>query len=156
MRTDIQVQIPKGELLRKGARVSAARRDGENFERFKKACREFEAVLVEQMVKEMRTGDVKSKLFGHDSGMDTYREMLDGEYVRLMTERGGIGLADFMIENTPAELTGKPGSFKDFEAAKAAGVDLDRASSFRGTSRQSLQTGLPAPSSLGANGRPGN
>jgi Rod binding domain-containing protein len=156
MRTNVQVEIPKGELVRRGGRAGGRRREGEDFERFKQACREFESVLVEQMVKEMRTGDVKSKLFGHDSGMETYREMLDGEYVRLMTERGGIGLADFMIENTPRELIGKSGPLKPLRAAKAAGLELDRVSSFRGMSRQSLQTGLPAPSSLGANGRPGN
>lgn len=156
MRTDIQIQSPGGEIVRKGGRSRGRGREQEEFERFKQAAREFEAVLVEQMVKEMRTGDFKSTLFGRDSGMETYRDMLDGEYVRLMTERGGIGLADFMVRNTPRELMGKSGPGAAVRAAKAAGADPDRLSSFRETGRQSLQTGLPTPAALGVNGRRGN
>jgi Rod binding domain-containing protein len=155
MRTDVQLNVPAGELARRGRTHGGRRRDGEEFERFKEAAQEFESVLVEQMVKEMRTGDFKSTLYGKDSGMETYRDMLDGEYVRLMSQRGGIGLADFMIRNTPPELMGKTGSGKDLKAAKAAGTELNRTSSFAGTSRHSTQTGLPAPGAWGANKRPG-
>jgi Rod binding domain-containing protein len=125
-------------------------------DRFKQAAREFEAVLVEQMVKDMRGGGFKSTLFGKDSGMETYRDMLDGEYVRLMTERGGIGLADFMVRNTPPELIGNSVSNRPPESAKAAGLELDKASSFAGKRRPLSQTGLPAPSAWGVNGRPGD
>lgn len=156
MRTDIQVNVPPGEMARRG-RIGGRRRDTEDLERFKDVAREFESVLVEQLVKEMRTGDMKSTLFGKDSGMETYRDMLDGEYVRLMTERGGIGLADFMVRNTPRELLiGKSVSDRSLKAAKAAGAELERASSFAGKSRQFSQTGLPVPSSLGTNGRSGD
>ncbi len=155
MRTDVQVNVPAGEMARRG-RAGGRRRDTEDLERFKDVAREFESVLVEQMVKEMRTGDMKSTLFGKDSGMETYREMLDGEYVRLMTERGGIGLADFMVRNTPRELMGKSVSDRNLKAAKAAGAELERASSFSGKSRQFSQTGLPTPSSWGVNGRLGD
>jgi len=155
MRTDVQLNVPAGELARRG-RASGRRRDTPEFERFQEAAREFEAVLVEQMVKDMRTGDVKSTLFGKDSGMDTFRDMLDGEYVRLMTERGGIGLADFMVRNTPPELIGRSVSDQDPKPAKAAGVELERTSSFTGKHRQFSQTGLPAPAARGAHGRLGD
>jgi len=156
MRTDIQLNVPPGELARRGRAGGGRRRDTEDFERFKSVAREFESVLVEQMVKEMRTGDMKSTLFGKDSGMETYREMLDGEYVRLMTERGGIGLADFMIRNTPEALMGKSGPDRNLKAAKAAGAELERVSSFAGKNRQTSQTGLPTPASWGVNGRSGD
>lgn len=156
MRTDIQVNIPAGQLARRRGIGDAKRRETPEFERFQRVAKEFEALLVETMVKEMRTGDMKSTLFGKDSGMETYRDMLDGEYVRLMTERGGIGLADFMVQNTPPELVGKPGSTKAWKAAKAAGSALDRVSSFAGSDRLSLQTGLPTPGSWGVNRRPGD
>jgi Rod binding domain-containing protein len=156
MRTDIQLNVPPGELARRGRSHGPRRRETEEFGRFKEAAREFEAVLVERMVKEMRTGDFKSTLFGKDSGMETYRDMLDGEYVRLMTERGGIGLADFMIRNTPPELMGKSGSERALKAAKAAGLELERASSFAGTRRQFSQTGLPSSAAWGVNRRPGD
>lgn len=155
MRTDIQISIPSGELARQRDIAGLKRRNSAEFQRFKQVAKEFEALLVETMVKEMRTGDIKSTLFGKDSGMETYREMLDGEYVRLMTERGGIGLADFMVRNTPPELIGKSGSLRDFNAAKAAGDELNRLSSFAKGDRNSLQTGLPTPGSWGVNRRPG-
>lgn len=156
MRTDIQPDVPVGELARRGRTHGPRRRDADEFGRFKQAAREFEAVLVEQMVKEMRTGDFKSTLLGKDSGMETYRDMLDGEYVRLITERGGIGLADFMVRNTPPELIGKSVSNQALEAAKDAGLELERASSFMGNGRQFSQTGLPAPTAWGVKGRPGD
>jgi Rod binding domain-containing protein len=156
MRTDIQIDSPSGELARRRNIAGPKRRETPEFERFQQVAKEFESLLVETMVREMRTGDMKSTLFGKDSGMETYRDMLDGEYVRLMTERGGIGLADFMVRNTPPELMGKSGSAKALQAAKAAGAELDRISSFAGSDRLSLQTGLPTPGSWGVNGRPGD
>ena len=151
MRTDIQVSIPKEEMVRRKGGVGPRRRETPELQRFKQVTREFESLLVETMVKEMRTGDMKSTLFGKDSGMETYRDMLDGEYVRLMTERGGIGLADFMVNNTPPELIGKEGTDKKLKAVKNAGEELERVSSFVGTDRQSLQTGLPTPGAWGVN-----
>jgi Rod binding domain-containing protein len=155
MRTDIQVNVPKGELAKRRNVLGAGRKETPELERFKQVTKEFESLLVETMVKEMRTGDMKSTLFGKDSGMETYRDMLDGEYVRLMTERGGIGLSDFMVRNTPTELMGKEGSAKKLQAVKNAGQELDRVSSFAGSDRQSLQTGLPTSGSWGVNKRPG-
>jgi Rod binding domain-containing protein len=156
MRTDIQVDIPKGDMTKRRSAVGHGRRDTPELERFKQVTKEFESLLVETMVKEMRTGDMKSTLFGKDSGMETYRDMLDGEYVRLMTERGGIGLSDFMVRNTPPELMGKDGTAKKLQAVKNAGQELDRVSSFAGSDRQSLQTGLPTPGAWGVNKRPGD
>jgi Rod binding domain-containing protein len=171
MRTDIQIDIPRDELSRrKLARPGTGKpelakgrgpagvhpKDSKEFKRFQQVTKEFESLLLESMVKDMRKQTFKNDLFGKDSGMDTYKEMLDGEYVRLMSERGGIGLSDFMLQNTPPELMGKAGSTKAWNAAKAAGAEVDRASSFAGTDRQSLQTGLPASGSWGVNRRPGD
>lgn len=66
-------------------------------ERLRKVAQEFEALLMEQMVKEMRAAVPESGLLGNLKGQEIFREMLDGEFVRLMSERGGIGLADFLV-----------------------------------------------------------
>lgn len=68
-------------------------------QRLKQAAREFEALFLEQMVKEMRDATPKSELFGSEKGHELFREMMDGEYVRLMSESGGIGLADFIVRS---------------------------------------------------------
>ncbi len=55
------------------------------------SAREFEAVMLEQLLSSMRTtvgGDSQS------STMRSYRELLDGEMAREMAVAGGIGLAD--------------------------------------------------------------
>ncbi|MDH5752219.1 MAG: rod-binding protein [Deltaproteobacteria bacterium] len=66
--------------------------------KLKEAAQEFEALMLEQMVKEMRKNVHKSDLFGENSGEEIFQEMLDGEYVRIMVQRGGIGLAELMVK----------------------------------------------------------
>ncbi len=61
-------------------------------------AREFEALLVEQMVREMRRTVPKTGLMGDSPGQELFNEMLDGEYVRLMTQNGGIGLGDYLAK----------------------------------------------------------
>ena len=67
--------------------------------RLKQAAREFESLLLEQMVKEMRDATPKSDLFGEEKGRELFQEMLDGEFVRVMSDSGGIGLADFLVRS---------------------------------------------------------
>jgi flagellar protein FlgJ len=99
MRTDVRVSIPtpgnaKAEVLSDGFKNKA--RDAQ---RLKETAQEFESLLLEQMVREMRATVPKSKLLGEDPGRDLFNEMLDGEFVRLMSSRGGIGLGDFLASH---------------------------------------------------------
>jgi Rod binding domain-containing protein len=73
-----------------GKEDEAARLDG--------VMREFESLLVEQMLKEMRDNVPDSPLFGKSRGREIFNEMLDGEYAKAMEQRGGLGLAKFMVE----------------------------------------------------------
>ncbi len=75
--------------------------------RLQEAAREFEGLLIEQMVKEMRDNIPKSGLFEKERGREIFQEMLDGEYVRLMTLKGGIGIADYMTRSLGGENTEK-------------------------------------------------
>lgn len=75
--------------------VRGAARD--NPERLRAAAEEFEAIMLDLMVKEMRKNVPESPIFGQDTGREIFNEMLDNQYVRLMTERGGIGLADMLV-----------------------------------------------------------
>lgn len=64
----------------------------------RQAADEFEALLVEQLVKEMRKAVVKSDLFGDRDNEELFEEMLDGEYVRLIMNRGGLGISDLLMK----------------------------------------------------------
>lgn len=68
-------------------------------QRLKQAAREFESLLLEQMVKEMRNATPKAEILGRERDQELFQEMLDGEFVRLMTDSGGIGLADFIVRS---------------------------------------------------------
>ncbi len=66
-------------------------------ERLEAAVKDFESLLIEQMLKEMRKSIPDGGLFGVNRGREIFNEMLDGEYARLMSDRGGIGLAQYML-----------------------------------------------------------
>lgn len=79
-------------------------RTGQNMPRndptaLRKVAEEFEALLMEQMMREMRKTVPESELFENRKGEEIFREMLDGEYVHLMMQRGGIGIADLLMKD---------------------------------------------------------
>ncbi|MNL61263.1 Peptidoglycan hydrolase FlgJ [compost metagenome] len=61
--------------------------------KIKAAAREFEAVMIQQMLKTMRSTVKPSDPEG-GSTMATYRDMLDEQMARSMAHGRGIGLAD--------------------------------------------------------------
>jgi len=62
-------------------------------------AREFEALMLEQMLRTMREATPKAELFGKSRGEKLFQEMLDGEYMRLFSRRGGIGLSDLLVQH---------------------------------------------------------
>lgn len=85
------------------ARQAGGPRGGDKAEldkqRLKQAAREFEALFLEQLMKDMRDATPKADLLGRGRDQELFQEMLDGEFVRLMTNSGGIGLADFLVRS---------------------------------------------------------
>lgn len=73
--------------------------DRDDPEKVKAVAREFEGLMMEQMVREMRRAVPKADLLGRQMDQELFSEMLDGEFVKLMTERGGIGLTDFLVQS---------------------------------------------------------
>jgi len=63
----------------------------------KQAARQFEALLVNEMMKSMRTTEMESGLFSSESGK-MYREMLDTQLAQRISEAGGIGLANVIYQ----------------------------------------------------------
>jgi flagellar protein FlgJ len=65
--------------------------------RLRETAREFEAIMLELMVKEMRKNVPESPIFGENPGREIFNEMLDGEYVRSMAVQGRFGIADLLV-----------------------------------------------------------
>lgn len=62
-------------------------------EEVEKAAKEYEAVAVTKMLQQMYS-DVKiDPLFGNKNTEGIYKDMLLGEYGKLVADNGGIGLA---------------------------------------------------------------
>ena len=99
MRTDVLISLPTPGNARAEVLSEGLRKQARDEERLKRAAEEFESLLLEQMVKDMRASIPKSQLFSDDPGRELFNEMLDGEFVRLMSHRGGIGLSSFLVQN---------------------------------------------------------
>jgi flagellar protein FlgJ len=64
----------------------------------KKACKEFESLLITQMLQKMRDTVPKSDFFGSRKEEETFQAMLDEETAKNMASAGGIGLGDLMYK----------------------------------------------------------
>ncbi len=60
-------------------------------------AQQFEALFIQLMIRSMRDAGLQGELF-NSSQMQTYFELHDRQIALDMARRGGIGLADFMVE----------------------------------------------------------
>ncbi len=63
-----------------------------------KIAKDFEAVFLYQMMKQMRGSIEKEEMFHGGAGEDIFTEMLDEEFSKRMAGRGSIGIADMLFE----------------------------------------------------------
>ena len=61
------------------------------------ACRDFESLFVQQLLKEMRKTVPRDGLMNGGQAEQMYSEMLDGEMARQISNQGGIGLAPIIF-----------------------------------------------------------
>lgn len=112
-----------------GLKLAAQREDPEAV---REAAQQFEALLVQSMLKEMRAAS-QDELFG-SSQMDSYYEMFDQQVALDMARKGGFGLADVLVRQlesaarqAPVEAPGReirpespPGLSKGLPGARDA------------------------------------
>ncbi len=61
------------------------------------AAEEFEAFFLSQVLNSMFQGIKSDGMFGGGHGETIYRPLMFQEYAKLITQRGGIGLADAVM-----------------------------------------------------------
>jgi peptidoglycan hydrolase FlgJ len=78
--------------------LNAAKTPDKSKEQLKSLSKEFESIVVQMMLKSMRdTVPQGDDLLGEGSNqVDTYRSLLDEEYSKKISERGGFGLSDML------------------------------------------------------------
>jgi flagellar protein FlgJ len=67
-------------------------------EKIRKAAQQFEALFIAYLLKSMRKSIPESNLFGNGISGDMYRGMFDEKIAEAVSGKGGIGLADNIVE----------------------------------------------------------
>jgi Rod binding domain-containing protein len=70
-----------------------------DLKRMREAARGFEAIFIQQMMKGMRQAGATGGLTGKGPGQQMYQDLADEELARSLSEKGGVGLADYLIRH---------------------------------------------------------
>jgi flagellar protein FlgJ len=65
-------------------------------EKLKKACTEFEALFVQEMLKFMRQTVPKSGLGGPGGGKEVYQSLMDQELSKSLAKKGGLRIGEMV------------------------------------------------------------
>ena len=71
---------------------------GENDKKLKKACSEFEAIFIKQMLDSMRKTVSKSGLINGGMAEDIFEDMLYDKYAEKMSKTGNFGIKDILYK----------------------------------------------------------
>jgi len=78
-----------------------------NKETLRDACQEFEALLMQNMLKGMRATVPESGLLDKDASHDMYADLIDIQVARgIAGQRGGMGIADALYRQLQKLETG--------------------------------------------------
>lgn len=78
--------------------------DQKDEQELKKACQEFEGILLGMMYKQMKATIPKSDLIPGDAGREMFESMLDDALVEEASKGKGYGLADTLYRQLSARL----------------------------------------------------
>ncbi|WP_196593101.1 rod-binding protein [Pectinatus sottacetonis] len=91
--------------LENAAKTSA---DNKNDAKLKNACKQFEALFLDLMYKEMRKTVPKDPLLGDSNADNILRSMHDTQMTKELADAGGMGLADMMYKQIKRENVKQP------------------------------------------------
>ena len=94
----MDTKIDPNLLLSQALSEFSKKAKGKDPEQLKKAAEQFETIFLQQMFKEMRNTIPDEGLIPRSSAEDMYTQMQDAEAAKVMAERGGIGLAEMMLQ----------------------------------------------------------
>lgn len=92
-------QMPILNSIRKGDILPAESKAGGrgiDREKLKKACTEFEALFVQEMLKFMRQTVPKSGLGGLGGGKEVYQSLMDQELSKTLAKKGGLRIGEMV------------------------------------------------------------
>lgn len=89
-------------------------------EKLKKACKDFEAMMLNMMFKQMRSTVSKSDLVENSMARENFESMLDDELTKKASEGRGIGLSAALYKSLSKSMdnTYKPTSVQSHQEVK--------------------------------------
>lgn len=74
--------------------LSSTSNDTVENKKLKQACKDFESIFMDYMLKSMRKTVSKSSLFGSTENEDMFQDMEDSEYCKNAAKDSSLGIAD--------------------------------------------------------------
>lgn len=84
-------------LAMQGAKPAAPAASGDDRATLEKTAKAFEAVFTRQLLVSMRQASVGEEI-GGSRGLDQFREMSDAHMANGMAEKGGLGIAEMILQ----------------------------------------------------------
>ena len=79
--------------------LEKAKLKGQDDQKLKEACQEFEAIFLHKMLQQMRAGIPSGGLIGESYASKIYKDMLDEQYSKLIAKSpGSIGIAELLYQ----------------------------------------------------------
>ncbi len=72
--------------------------------RLQKSCKDFEAIILKQMLTTMRKSVPKSGLFNNNFADDIYQSMSDEELAKSLAQEEGMGLGDALYRQLSGQV----------------------------------------------------
>lgn len=105
--TLFQMRATSAERTLANAKSNTQGEDGCSDVDLEKASKQFESLLLNFMIREMRATVPESGLFPQSMAEDIYTSMLDEQMADVMAERGGIGISRMLIDQLNEGKTGE-------------------------------------------------
>lgn len=100
---DRQAEAPRAaETPRQGGGTSPA-----EVKRLRGAAREFEAMLIQHMLRSARGSSLKGRAIAPGATEGFHRDLADQELARAVTASGGFGLADVLVQGLSRQAGGR-------------------------------------------------
>ncbi|HLA27713.1 MAG TPA: rod-binding protein [Syntrophales bacterium] len=88
-----------------------AREKSDKEKKLRKACADFESLLIYQMVKTMRKTVPDSGLLNKISGKDTYEMIMDQKLAEELAGKGGLGIQKVLFNQLTKNVNLKPQNY---------------------------------------------
>ncbi len=113
--------VAAGESFAKKLEAAAKNNDDKEL---REACKEFEAIMLDMLYKQMKSTVIKSDLFEADPGREIFESMLDEKLMEQAAKTGSLGLADSLYKQLSRQY-GRQAAAAASDNTKKSGISSE-------------------------------